>query len=325
MSKFNKAPFQQWIAQGETKTAIAQLVKISSTLRPESVQTEITHLSARWSEYERQDRMGIKSPEQLGLTKRQIDQSLLQLLERIAEVNATTTLRQFWKRFAAAVAVLSGIVTIVGVTLKDVIHFGNPPIEQVDTLPKIDTVKLEPLVTTIIESTKSGKTSTPPTQPSVVEKTNNTNPLVEQFDNGKIDWQNQYIESTGIAIINTEKYKNRTQAIELAKIGAKRVAQANLLDIIQAVKVTRTTTVQDFMTTSDNINSQIQGTIRGARTVGAAVVKEDQVTVTVRMSLYATNGLSGIIQTEIQKNPTPFQSFDLTDTTGASPQLLKKH
>ncbi|NJL77021.1 MAG: hypothetical protein HC892_20395 [Saprospiraceae bacterium] len=334
MFKFNKAPFQQWIAQGETKTAIAELVKISSTLRPESVQTEITHLAARWSDYERQSRMATADAEQLGLTKRQIDQSLLLLLERVGEVAITKNKinwRNLWIGLGSLVALVSGIVTIVDFYQQEDTALETPITQAVvDSLPATATpqnsLHQQNSHSTPTKSDESNPTTTSsPNASSNTDNSDQQNLGIEIFDNGKIDWHNQYIEATGTAFINTEKHNNRNQAIELAKIGAKVVAQANLLEIIQAVKVTRTTTVQDFMTTSDVINSQIEGTIRGARPVGEAVVNEDQVTVVVRMPLYATNGLSGIIETEIQKNPTPFQSFDLTDTTGASPQLLKKN
>lgn len=330
MPKFNKVPFQQLLAQGETSTAIAELLKISSSIRPPSLQTEVAHLSARWNDYERQHRMGTADAEQLGLTKRQIDQSFLQLLERIETVAASPNKRNWralWIGLGSVVALLSGLVTIVGVDLSELFQAQTPTTVQ-DTLPTIDTAEqtLNPDTTPQSEKPKttSNRTSTPATSPEVIVQQNPQSPDVEIFEHGKIDWRNGFIEATGIAIINNEKYTNNTQAIEMAKIGAKRVAQANILDIIEAVKVTRTTTVQDFMTTSDVIKSQIEGTIRGSRVVGEATVKKDHVAITVRMPLYADRGLASILLTEIQKNPASFQSFDLQDTTGTSFQLLKR-
>lgn len=151
----------------------------------------------------------------------------------------------------------------------------------------------------------------------------NTTPLVEEFENGKIDWTSQYIEATGFTVINTEKYKNKKQAVALAKIGAKRVAQANILEIIEGVKVTRETTVEDFMTASDVIKGRIEGTIKGSRLVGT-IIEEDYVEVTVRMPLYSADGLAGLIMSEVQKNPEKFEDLNKAKTEASTPKTAEE-
>lgn len=146
MPKFNKQYFQQPIAQGETKMAIAELVVISTQLQPKSIITEVHHLAARWSEWERQSCMRATTQDQLDLSKRQIDQSFLQLLDHIQSFQTAQPTRRFWMRFATVVAVLSGIVTktipINTILDKETIAITTPPAPSTKQNKRLQSEKL---------------------------------------------------------------------------------------------------------------------------------------------------------------------------------------
>lgn len=124
---------------------------------------------------------------------------------------------------------------------------------------------------------------------------------IEQFEGGKIDWTNQFIEVSGTAIQNFEKHKDSTQRVELAKRAALLVAKANLLEIVEGVNVYRETTVEDLMLESDILKAKVEGRVKGARQFGKAVVAGSSVTVTVRMPLAGTQGLAPILIGEVKK------------------------
>ena len=117
-------------------------------------------------------------------------------------------------------------------------------------------------------------------------------PVVEKVSKGQINWTTQYIEAKGTGIIDTVRFKNKAQARALAQIAAKADAQRNLLEIVKGVDVTSETTVKELMTESDQINTSVSGTVRGAEMKGDPVEKNGAVYVTLRMPLYADNGLA---------------------------------
>ncbi|MCC7504205.1 MAG: hypothetical protein IT259_02840 [Saprospiraceae bacterium] len=121
-------------------------------------------------------------------------------------------------------------------------------------------------------------------------------PLVQEFDNGLINWTEQYVEASGFTIIDRVKYPNERQAVELARKGALAVARANLLEITQKVQVYRNTTVVNLVTDSDTVRSRVAGVISNALPVGKAKVDSDAVTVTIRMPLYGSNSLASAMQ-----------------------------
>lgn len=351
MPKFDKTYFQTLIAQGETETAIQQLLALRSQIRPPSLQSEVTHLSARWNDYERKARMGTASPDTLDLNKRQIDQSLLQLLERIEKVRHTEQVTapksSLWIGLAVVGMLLVAIVALFGSSLKNVLFpaTATAAVSAVDSVTQagvvIDTVEVPKVQAAekggeVVVSNPAEQEDKSSGSKKVVPKTaleqnssftsvqNVSNSSAQEvFDNGVIDWDNQYIEATGFAVINTEKYSNKRQATKLAEIGAKRVAQANLLEIIQAVKISRTTTVADFMTTSDLIKSKIEGNVRNTRLVGQPTIGEDNVEVKMRMPLYAANGLATMIANSVKANPEQFKALDLEAKAEKNTQFLK--
>lgn len=140
-------------------------------------------------------------------------------------------------------------------------------------------------------------------QPSTMDfpmesRPENTQPVVQQTENGQVNWSAQYIEAIGFAIIDTERFRNPAQAKLMAIRGATVVAQRNLLEIANGVKVVGETTVQDMMTINDEIVTRVEGVVRGAQMVGEPVEKQGFVEVTLRMPLYAQGGLAPTLHQE---------------------------
>jgi hypothetical protein len=80
--------------------------------------------------------------------------------------------------------------------------------------------------------------------------------------NGEINWTKATVSAIGYGIAG--KGKKANIAPYLACRAAKVDAQRNLLESYQGVRVTATTLVSNYMLTSDEIKSSVEGTVRGA-------------------------------------------------------------
>lgn len=186
--------------------------------------------------------------------------------------------------------------------------------KEAATPPKIKAEngsKLESNVSTSEKETEAKQTSTPASTPIENETSTgntttypkisgpeNTQPVIHQTENGQVNWTEQYIEAKGFAIIDMERFKNPAQAKLMAIRGATVVAQRNLLEIANGVKVIGETTVQDMMTINDEIITRVEGIVRGAQLVGEPVEKQGYIEVIMRMPLYAQNGLAAAVHSE---------------------------
>lgn len=130
----------------------------------------------------------------------------------------------------------------------------------------------------------------------------NADAVVETTSTGVINWSDQYVEAKGTSVLDTERFKNAAQARAMATRGAIVDAQRNLLETIKGVEVTGETTVEDFMTTSDKVTTKVQGVIKGAYQVGEARTTADgAIEVTMRVPLYAKNGIASAVIDEVPK------------------------
>lgn len=138
-----------------------------------------------------------------------------------------------------------------------------------------------------------------------------TSPVIQDFENGKVNWTEQYVEAIGFSVLDTARFKNPAQARAMAQRGAVVVAQRNLLEIVQGVNINSETTVKDFMIESDIIKTKIEGVLKGATIVGEAVEKFGMIEVTMRVPLYAGNSIANVIY-DHEKAKLP---IDKTNTT----------
>ncbi len=108
---------------------------------------------------------------------------------------------------------------------------------------------------------------------------------VEQIGNkGSVNWTDGYIEAVGIGAPpqrNIGTPQARPMALRAAQVDAYR----NLLEVVNGVRVDSTTTIRDFTVESDIINTQVQGMVKGAKTMKQEYLSDGTVEVTVRMPM----------------------------------------
>src|SRR5512143_3135481 len=101
---------------------------------------------------------------------------------------------------------------------------------------------------------------------------------------GKIDWSTGVITSVGIGAPPAQP-ANAAQARAMAERAAQVVAYRNLLEAVKGVRLASTTTVENFMVTSDVIKTEVSGIIQGAMVMDKKYMSDGSVEVTVGMKL----------------------------------------
>jgi hypothetical protein len=109
---------------------------------------------------------------------------------------------------------------------------------------------------------------------------------VEQLvgSTGKVDWTTGMITAVGIGAPPAQP-ANAAQARAMAERAAQVVALRNLLEAVKGVRVDSTTTVENFMVSSDIIKTEVSGFIQGAMPVDKKYMSDGSVEVTVGMRL----------------------------------------
>ncbi len=100
---------------------------------------------------------------------------------------------------------------------------------------------------------------------------------------GKVDWTNQVMKCTGIGAPNPNQSMaaQRAGALRAAKLDALR----NLLETVKGINISSETTVEDAMITSDIIQSNVKGAIRGYQVVDTRYMSSGDVEVDVEVSI----------------------------------------
>lgn len=101
---------------------------------------------------------------------------------------------------------------------------------------------------------------------------------------GKVDWSTGVITAVGIGAPPAQP-ANAAQARAMAERAAQVVAYRNLLEAVKGVRVDSTTTVENFMVTSDVIKTEVSGIIQGAMVMDKKYMSDGSVEVTVGMRL----------------------------------------
>ncbi len=125
--------------------------------------------------------------------------------------------------------------------------------------------------------------------------------VVTGNDTAHVDWTNQYVSAVGKSVIDTATWKNPVQANMMAERGAIVDAQRNLLEMIKGISIDGETTVENFMTTSDRVKTNLEGTLRLAEIVGDFEYKRGYVQVTMKAPLYQKYGVAEAIIDELPK------------------------
>lgn len=94
-----------------------------------------------------------------------------------------------------------------------------------------------------------------------------------------------YYEAKGYCVVNKEenKNKNKSQAVLMATKCAQIVAKAELLEIINGIKIKESATIKDLILTDVSIQTQVEGVIKFAYQVGDPIITDDKVEVIVRV------------------------------------------
>ncbi len=101
---------------------------------------------------------------------------------------------------------------------------------------------------------------------------------------GKIDFTTQVVTAVGIGAPPANP-ANPAQARAMAERAAQVVAYRNLLEAVKGVRVDSTTLVENFMTTSDVIKTEVSGIIQGSMVMDKKYMSDGSVEITVGMKL----------------------------------------
>lgn len=120
--------------------------------------------------------------------------------------------------------------------------------------------------------------------------------VTETSSSGEIDWSGNAVRASGTGVVD-QGNPNRAQARLMAERAAVVVAQRNLLETVQGVRVDSETRVENFMTDYDVIRTSVEGVVRNAVQTGPAVYDSlaGTVMVELEMEIHGGQGLSGAI------------------------------
>jgi hypothetical protein len=124
--------------------------------------------------------------------------------------------------------------------------------------------------------------------------------------NGRTDWTSGIVTAKGIGI-PPKNPASALQAKEMAKTAAWAVALRNLLEAVRGVRVDSTTTVNNFVTTNDEVRTRVEGMVKGARLVKEQEMPDGSFETTVEMKL--TGDFSGVILPKSSPRTDPLPQY----------------
>jgi len=140
--------------------------------------------------------------------------------------------------------------------------------------------------------------------------------LVSTTPDGTVDWTTGVATAHGIGI-PPRNAVNPLQAKEMTKKAAWSVALRNLMEVVKGVYVDSTTTVNNFVTTNDEVRTRVEGFVRGARLVQEREMSDGSMQTTVEMKLGGEFSKTVIPKTDPKQ--TPLSSYQKSE---ASPTKL---
>ena len=119
-----------------------------------------------------------------------------------------------------------------------------------------------------------------------------SNQVIESLGTGEVNWSTNVIRGVGSGAPNQD-----APNIAVARLGAERAAKLdamrNILETVKGVRIDSQTTVVNFTTQSDVINSRIEGFVRGARVVKTRYLSDGGVEVIIEVPI--TGGLADTV------------------------------
>jgi hypothetical protein len=108
-------------------------------------------------------------------------------------------------------------------------------------------------------------------------------------DKGQVNWTLGIIQATGMGAF-PDDVSNPVQRLAMARRAAVTVARRNLLEVTKGIRIDSETTVENFMITSDDIKTSVDGFVRGATVVKETNLVGGGVQVTVQIKLKGAFG-----------------------------------
>ena len=124
--------------------------------------------------------------------------------------------------------------------------------------------------------------------------------------NGRADWTTGMVTAKGIGI-PPKNPASALQAKEMAKSAAWAVALRNLLEVVKGVRVDSTTTVNNFVTTNDEVRTRVEGMVKGAKLVKEQEMPDGSFETTVEMKL--TGDFSGVMLPKSSPRVDPLPQY----------------
>ena len=124
--------------------------------------------------------------------------------------------------------------------------------------------------------------------------------------NGRADWTTGIVTAKGIGI-PPKNPVSALQSKEMARTAAWAVALRNLLEVVKGVRVDSTTTVNNFVTTNDEVRTRVEGMVKGAKLVKEQEMPDGSFETTVEMKL--TGDLSGVVLPKSSPRTDPLPQY----------------
>ena len=141
--------------------------------------------------------------------------------------------------------------------------------------------------------------------PVAVPDVNGPGAVIVKKENGLMNWTENYIEATGMAVAPTGKKGGQGKA--LARRGATLDLQRNLLEFLKGVQIDARTTMNDFMA-EDRVRSELSGVIKNVEIMNGEWDGEAY-TITGRIKLPPVRAVvAPRILVETYKEPKPKKS-----------------
>lgn len=133
----------------------------------------------------------------------------------------------------------------------------------------------------------------------------NSEPYVEQMQNGTIDWTTGTIMVKGIGSPpSVQDLKSKAQLRPMTIQAAKADAYRNLASIVYGVRVDSETIVENLAVKSDVIKTSVHGFVQGAVPGEPKYFEDGTIEVELTVKLFGNSGLGGLILPSFLKGDT---------------------
>ena len=134
-----------------------------------------------------------------------------------------------------------------------------------------------------------------------------TGHVTEQITpNGYVNWTTGMATATGLGV-PPRNAVNAMQSKEMTRAAAWSVALRNLLEVVKGIQVDARTTVQNYVTTSTEVQTRVEGLVHGAKLVQERELPTGEFETTVQIKL--AGQLSESVLPKAPQKATPIARF----------------